>query len=92
MFNNVGAKVQKLAKVFCGIGIVSSIIGGVATMVQGNGMTLYGLVIAVVGSFLSWLSSLSLYAIGEAAENSAIVANLTVKADMEKAQENRDNK
>ena len=83
MFENVGSKVETLARVVCWIGIIGSIIGGIAIMAQGKNLFLVGILSAVLGSFFSWIGSLSLYAIGEAAENSAIAANLAIKADME---------
>ncbi|MBQ4451790.1 MAG: hypothetical protein II912_05395 [Clostridia bacterium] len=99
MFNNVGSKCKTLAKVLCWIGIAFSIIWGIVMMaasalrVQGSGsgiMVLYGLLVMILGSLASWLSSLSLYAIGEAAENSAIAANLAIKADKEREEAKRD--
>lgn len=53
-------------------------------------MLLSGLLYLILGPLLSWLGSLGLYAIGEAAENSAIAANLAVKADMERQNSNKE--
>ncbi len=89
MFENVGSKVKTLARVVCWIGIIGSIIGGIAIMAQGENLFLVGILSAVLGSFFSWIGSLSLYAIGEAAENSAIAANLAIKADMERENTNK---
>ena len=94
MFCNVGSKCKTLAKVVCYGGIICSVICGALLVASGaftyNGggiIALYGLLVILLGSLFSWLGSLSLYAIGEAAENSAIAANLAVKADMEREQE-----
>lgn len=89
MFENVGSKVKTLAKVVCWIGIVAFVIGGIATATQGGMFILIGILSAVIGAFFSWLGSLSLYAIGETAENSTIAANLAAKADMEREKEKK---
>ena len=36
MFNNVGAKIKKIAKIVCWIGIIGSVILGIIMIVQGN--------------------------------------------------------
>ena len=94
MFENVGAKVQTLAKVICWLGIVGSVIGGIVMIAQGGSGILIGIGTAIGGAFFSWLGSLGLYAIGEAAENSSIAANLAAKADSlrEKERRERENK
>ena len=89
MFENVGSEVKTLSRVVCWIGIIGSIIGGIAIMAQGENLFLVGILSAVLGSVFSWIGSLSLYAIGEAAENSAIAANLAIKADMERENTNK---
>ena len=89
MFENVGSKVKTLAKVVCWIGIIASVIGGIAMATQGGMLILIGILTAALGAFFSWLGSLSLYAIGETAENSAIAANLAAKADMEREKEKK---
>ena len=84
MFNNVGKKVQLLAKIMCWVGIVMSVIGGIALIVAGNQASVYvdnyfgrqtmsggvlpGILVMILGSLGSWLGSLATYAIGEAAE------------------------
>ena len=93
MFDNVGSKCMKLAKFVCWLGIVLSVLTAVIMIIVGassgsspEGMTMlvYGIFLLIAGPLCSWPSSLGLYAIGEAAENSAIAANLAVKADMER--------
>lgn len=71
MFDNIGSKVKTMAKVFCGIGIGSSIILGIVSIFTSNFFV--GLLIAALGSFVSWISTLALYAIGEASENTNII-------------------
>ena len=41
MFNNVGRKVQILAKIICWVGIVLSVIAGVGLIVAGNQANFY---------------------------------------------------
>lgn len=97
MFSNIGGKCKTLAKALCYIGIVCSIIGGFILIVigsiasTGGGLiVLYGFLVMLLGSLFSWLGSLGLYGIGEAAENSAIAANLAIKADLEREREKKD--
>ena len=66
MFDNVGSKVKVMAKVFCIIGIIASVILGIITLV--GGQVIVGLIIIALGAFTSWLSCLALYAIGHSAE------------------------
>lgn len=70
MFNNSGEKLQVLAKVFFVLGVIASVIGGIILFVQSPQLPWLGFVIIVAGTFSSWVSSLVLHAIGEAAENS----------------------
>lgn len=92
MFDNIGSKCKTVAKVVCWIGIIGSVIVGFVLITTGLNLSggaseLYlalGLLTLAVGSLISWLSTLALYALGEIAENGAIVANLAVKADMER--------
>ena len=78
MFNNIGGKLKGLAAFLCWGGIIASVIGGasywvfLANSYRGDieGF-LYFLLIAGLGSLFSWIGSLTTYAIGEIAENSA---------------------
>jgi len=79
LYTNIGGKIKGLAKVICWIGIVASVIAGIAMMVsmsQLNGGlgVLLGLVYMVVGALVSWISSLALYGFGELIENTAVIA------------------
>ena len=78
MFNNIGHKIQVLAKVLCWIGIICWVITGLALMAGGSSMT-YRLngefVRANSGSFL-------LYGFGQLVEDThAIRANTESKKD-----------
>lgn len=87
MFNNVGNKCKTVAKILCWLGIVGSIIIGLIYIFANNFG--FGIGYMIGGCVVSWIGSLGLYGIGEAVENSAIAANLAVKADMEREQEKK---
>ena len=85
MFKNIGEKMKTLAKVICWMGIIASVIGGVSMMVDcATEITvLLGLLIIELGSMISWVSSLGVYALGEIvlklteiAENTLSVPNV----------------
>lgn len=82
MFSNIGSKCKTAAKVLCWLGIVAAITIGVIYILSNN--IGFGIGYMIGGALISWLSSLGLYGIGEAAENSAIAANLAIKADIER--------
>ncbi len=81
MFNNINGKVKGLAKVICILGIIVSVISGIAIMAGGGSISSYygsssggafflsGLLVMVLGSVCSWAGSLALYAFGEMGEN-----------------------
>lgn len=62
MFNNAGEKLKIFAIISCWLGIIGSVIYGIILM--GSSFFL-GLLAIIVGSLLSWLGSLTPYAIGE---------------------------
>ena len=70
MFDNIGGKIKTLAKVVCWIGIIACIITGIVLMATGEDSILVGILTAVVGSLLSWVSSFVLYGFGQLVENS----------------------
>lgn len=75
MFDNIGGKIKILAQVICWLGIIGSIISGLITMITDEDMILTGLLIAVIGSLLSWIGSFTTYGFGQLIENSdALVA------------------
>ena len=89
MFNNIGKKIKITAKVFCWIGIIISVAGGVGMIVAGfSGMWTYagsivtilgGIGTALLGSLLSWVGSFFMVGFGELVENSAEIAANTRK-------------
>ena len=76
MFENIGGKIKKLAKICTGIGIVFSVIAGIVTMFQSF---FTGLLIAAIGALASWVGSFLLYGFGELVENSQILAGKDLK-------------
>lgn len=78
---NAGAECKSVAKLVLWLGVIGSVIYGILLMVRG--LIISGLAIIVLGSFGSYLSSIGLYAIGEAAENSAYVARYIMRIDAE---------
>ena len=88
MFDNIGSKIKTLAKVVCWIGIIGSIIAGIAMIAtMGSVGVLPGLLTIVLGALLSWVGSFVLYGFGEMVENSDIRTELAVKAEMGKKEE-----
>lgn len=79
MFNNIGGKIMGLAKIFCWLGIISSIIGGIAVILinmdaieygYGTPFILLGIGIMLVGSLISWIGSFFTYGFGQLIQNS----------------------
>lgn len=73
MFTNIGGKIKALAKVQCWIGIVASIIFGMIMIAEIPYEGIIGLLIMIIGSFLSWISSFVLYGFGELIEKTSNV-------------------
>ena len=88
MFDNIGSKIKTLAKVVCWIGIIGSIIAGIAMIATlGEVGVLSGPLTIVLGALLSQVGSFVLYGFGEMVENSDIRTELAVKAEMGKKEE-----
>ena len=85
MFNNIGHKIQKLAKAFWWIGIVFWTITGLALMAGGSSVTyrlngefvransgagvVAGILTIIVGVLVSWIGSFLLYGFGQLVED-----------------------
>ena len=75
MFNNIGSKIKSLSVLVSVGGIISSILIGFILLLALDEMgALIGIVIAVVGSVISWIGSFFAYGFGELIENSSIIA------------------
>lgn len=72
MFDNIGGKIKAAAQVVTWLGIITSVIGGIAIMVSLESPT--GVLVMIGGSLISWLSSLALYGFGQLIENTDIIA------------------
>ena len=81
MFDNIGGKIKTLAKVICWIGIITSVITGIVFAISDDDMILYGLLIAVGGSLISWIGSFFTYGFGELIENSSKLVDLAGKSE-----------
>lgn len=64
MHNNAGNKLVKLADFLGVIGIIASIVLGIA-VISVSSSVIWGLLTFGLGFFLSWTLSLALYTIGE---------------------------
>lgn len=88
MFSNIGKKIQIAGKVFCWVGILGAILGGVAvwftimaadSRMGGIGIA-SGILTAILGSLVSWVGSFTMVGFGKLVENSEIIAANTTKA------------
>ena len=73
MFNNIGRKIKTLAKVICWICIVIFFIYGILIMIKGA--PFLGILVFVLGSFISWIASFMTYGFGQLIENSDILVS-----------------
>lgn len=62
MFKDIGYKIETLASVVCAIGIIASL--GVGFVYVMNDLMLIGLIIALAGILVSWLSTVLIYGFG----------------------------
>ena len=77
MFNNVGGKIKAVAATITWIGIGISVLLGLITMLASSRMLLTGILTILIGSLVSWVSSLTLYGFGQLIENSDILVART---------------
>ena len=77
MFDNIGGKIKGLALNICWLGIIASLVDGIRIISIEDSWG-YGIVIAIVGSVLSWISSFFMYGFGELIEG---VMTLNEKMD-----------
>ena len=75
MYDNIGEKLKTLARSLCVILIIGAIIGGVVFIF--SGLFLLGILEIVVGTILSWASTLLIYGVGEAVTNTEEIKNET---------------
>ncbi|MBR3866067.1 MAG: hypothetical protein IKM67_05070 [Clostridia bacterium] len=72
MFDNIGGKIKKLAKIVTIVGIAASIVVGVClyAAIPTKIVEIISLIVIVVGSVVSWIASFAVYAYGQLVENS----------------------
>lgn len=80
MFDNIGSKIKIVAIVCTIVGIVASVIAGIVLM-AGDVVGL-GLLVAVGGSFLSWVGSFLLYGFGELITSVNALSSTTMEISM----------
>ena len=74
MFDNIGQKIKGTIEILCWVGMLGSVIAGLAAMEH---YFFNGLLIAVIGCLCSWIGSFLLYGFGELVDNSAKIAENT---------------
>ena len=79
MFGNIGGKIKSLAQVITWLGIIVSVIWGVVLMSTDEAFIPAGLIIALLGSLISWISSFVLYSFGQLIENTDKLVELSKK-------------
>lgn len=80
MFTNIGKKIKTWASVLCWLGIVCSVILGIAQCVVSKDMIVTGILTIIGGALASWIGSFMVYGFGELVDNSqAIRAKLENK-------------
>jgi hypothetical protein len=73
MFSNIGNKIKTLAQTLCWVGIILSVIVGIALVITDEITDLIGFLVLICGPIISWLSSFMTYGFGQLIENSDIL-------------------
>lgn len=81
MFNDVGKTIKGLASVLTWLGIIASFIAFLILLSTDEDLIGVAVIVFIVGSLVSWLSSLTLYGFGELVDNSAKMVKLLQKND-----------
>lgn len=75
MFENIGSKMKTIAIIVCWAGIIASCVVGISFLA--NGSWILGICTIVLGSLVSWLSSLFTYGFGQLIDNTdTIIAKI----------------
>lgn len=92
MFDNIGKKIKILAYVLTWVGIIASVITGIAMMNSFDSIVkTIGLIVLIVGSLLSWASSFIIYGFGQLIENTDIIAGRNKSSDSKNVSSNQQN-
>ena len=86
MFDNIGRKIKGFAKAICWIGIITCWIAGIKMISDAvnrgyvdDELILMGIGVIVLGSLLSWVSSLVLCGFGRLVENSELLPSIAAE-------------
>ena len=78
MYNNIGQKIKHFAMTLFVIGTVCSILmGSYIVIFLDLDMAAVGILVVIIGSFLSWVSTFLLYGFGELIEKATEIADNT---------------
>ncbi len=88
MFENIGEKIKSLAKICTYIGIAIFMMLEIVAIALIKNIFI-GLIITGVGFFISWISSFLLYGFGEIISQSQIIANNTIKQNINQNEKNK---
>ena len=92
MFDNIGKKIKILAYILTWVGIIASVITGIAMMNSFDSIVkTIGLIVLIVGSLLSWASSFIIYGFGQLIENTDIIAGRNKSSDSKNVSSNQQN-
>ena len=81
MYDEIGSKIKIVGKAVCILGCVASVIMGFVIMGSSSSMVGTGFLILMVGSLLSWVSSLLIYGFGELIDHADTIAYNTRNVD-----------
>ncbi len=81
MFDDIGNKIKTLAKVVCALGMIGSIIGGIVICLEAvnrhsDSSFALGVLVALVGCILSWISVFVLYGFGELVDKTSSIERM----------------
>ena len=79
MYDNIGSKIKTVAKVVGFAGIVISILTGLLFLLVAFSEEKFsyfgiGILVAILGSIISWASTIALYGFGQIVENTDTIA------------------
>lgn len=84
LFDEIGKKIKSLAKVVFVLEVIASVILGLVLIsvgshmrYDGEGMTIFGLVLLLLGWLIAWVSSFFVYGFGELIDKTSEIARNT---------------
>ena len=77
MFDRIGSKIKGFAQFTSVVGILCSVVTGIAMISMSNATVVIGILILVAGSLSSWIGSFFLYGFGELIEKTTEIAENT---------------